>query len=116
MNACTHYGKPSCVYPNMRASVGACWRCASYVDSGQLRTAVTVRGMRPKPQPIPRDQWGEGMAEWTAQRIDSDKGVGSTLCRIGTPEAKAILIQLTIATGCKCRERVAICDVMYPYA
>lgn len=79
-----------------------------------LTIAATVRKSRIV-QPVPRDRWGEGLNEWIAQRIDADIGVGSTLARIGTPEAKAILIQLTHGTGCKCRDRTAKADALYPY-
>lgn len=71
------------------------------------------RGYRPTA--IPREQWGEGLTEWIERREQQDKGVGSTLSRINTPESKAILIQLTHGTRCKCRDRVKTCDALYPY-
>lgn len=89
-----------------------------YADSGNERIPLTVKATVRKSrivQPVPRDKWGEGLNEWISQRIDADAGVGSTLARIGTLEAKSILIQLTHGTQCKCKDRVAACDALYPY-
>lgn len=119
MNACAHLYQPTCPRYPRKPSPGICKRCEKYADSGNARVPLTLSATRKQSlqvQPIPRDKWGEGLNEWIAQRIDSDAGIGSTLARIGTPEAKAILIQLTHGTGCKCKDRTAKADALYPYA
>ena len=115
MNACKHYLKASCVHGPKRVSIGTCARCPAYTDSGKPRVQVTVKRTVTPPKPIPRERWGEGLNEWVAQREPQDVGIGSTLARIGTPKAKAILIQVTHGTGCKCKNRVAAADALYPY-
>ena len=118
MNACRHYGKPSCVHPGKRASVGTCSRCSAYVDSGEPRgvVAVTLR-VKAQPQPIPRDQWPI-LARIIARLASAtDKGVGDTIARsLGSPgEWFKTAFKTLTGKSCGCSDRQAHLNALYSY-
>lgn len=63
-------------------------------------------------RPEVASSWPSGLLEWAAKRLPGDRGIGDTLARIGTADARASL--LAAACG-PCANKQRWLNERYPY-